>query len=373
MMTNMVQQNVAIADVYCGVGGLSYGVAQAIRLSGKIPCHILAVDTDPIALDVYRRNFDPVTFLTDNIWSSITTRYKVNGCGKAEFLTGDPVQILTEELKGVVGQVDILLGAPPCEGHSTSNNHTRHADPRNMYYVSMPFLAIALGAPVVIIENVIGIKHDRFGVFRHTVDLFQCADYYVDETIVDVTALGLPQTRRRHVLVASRHRVPDIRSAIESVVWECKSLEDAIGDLRDTESDDLMDKPGDLSVENRKRIDFLFENGEYDLQDGLRPESHRHGHTYPSIYGRLSWNKPAGTITTGFHTPGRGRYIHPDRRRTLTPHEAARIQGFPDEFEFRMVNGSALTRQGLARMIGNAVPPPLGQAAGLAALAALDQ
>ena len=357
--------------MFCGAGGLTYGVGEAVRELGKVPRHVLAMDSDPVALDVYRRNFDPHISLTDNVWTSVTTRYKVNADGRAEFLRGDGVQILSPELHGARGRVDVLLGAPPCEGHSTSNNNTRHTDPRNMYYVSMPFLAIALDAPIVVIENVIGIKHDRLNVYLHTIDLFRQAGYETSELIVDATKLGLPQTRRRHILVASRLERPDIGRAIASISWERQTLEETIGDLKDIESDDVMDRAGDLSSENRKRIDFLFDNEEYDLRNEMRPLSHKNGHTYPSIYGRLSWDKPAGTITTGFNTPGRGRYIHPDRRRTLTPHEAARIQGFPDEFEFRMVDGRSLTRQSLANIIGNAVPPPIGRAAGHAALATL--
>ena len=359
---------VRIADVFCGAGGLTYGVSEAVRELGKSPNHVLALDTDPVVLDVYRRNFDPLISFTANIWTAVTTRYKVDMNGRAKFLDRDQVQILAPELEDASGEVDILLGAPPCEGHSTSNNNTRHTDPRNMYYVSMPFLAIALGAPVVVIENVIGIKHDRLNIYQHALDLFRQADYQISESIINATDLGLPQTRRRHILVASRHRKPDIQGAIDSAPWDHKNLEETIGDLKDVPPNDIIDAPGELSTENKKRIDFLFERGEYDLSNEMRPKSHRNGHTYPSIYGRLSWDKPAGTITTGFNTPGRGRYIHPDRRRTLTPHEAARIQGFPDDFEFRMVDGSPLTRQALANMIGNAVPPPIGRAAGLAAL-----
>ncbi len=371
MPLNRDRATVGIADVFCGAGGLTLGVAEAVREQGLIPTHVLAMDSDPVVLDVYRRNFDPRIALTDNVWTSVTTRYKVNTDGKAEFLKGDEVQILEPELETAIGRVDILLGAPPCGGHSTSNNNTRHTDPRNMYYVAMPFLAMALRAPVVVIENVTGIRHDRLNVYRHTIDLFHHAHYATSEHVIDATSLGLPQTRRRHILVASRFGKPDIERAIASVSWKSRTLEQTIADLKDVDYDDIMDKAGDLSSENRKRIDFLFDNEEYDLRNEMRPLSHRNGHTYPSIYGRLSWERPAGTITTGFNTSGRGRYIHPDRRRTLTPHEAARIQGFPDDFEFRMVDGSPLTRQSLANVIGNAVPPPIGRAAGHAALEAL--
>lgn len=118
------------------------------------------------------------------------------------------------------------------------------------------------------------------------------------------------------------------------------------------------------------RIDYLFDNDLYELPDAVRPDCHKNGHTYRSVYGRLKWENPSPTITTGFLTPGRGRYIHPRQRRTLTPHEAARIQAFPDSFSFLSVEGNDLTKKTLTKLIGQAVPPPLGHAAALVALGA---
>jgi DNA (cytosine-5)-methyltransferase 1 len=149
--------------------------------------------------------------------------------------------------------------------------------------------------------------------------------------------------------------VPDVR-------WAIEDLQDADGSF--------LDMPTRLSPENERRIAYLFENGSYELPDFLRPPCHRDGHTYPSMYGRLSWDKPAGTITTGFMSPGRGRYVHPSRPRTLTPHEAARLQGIPDSFRFVRAEGAAPSRTQLARWIGNAVPPPLAYAVVLTVLEA---
>ena len=143
-------------------------------------------------------------------------------------------------------------------------------------------------------------------------------------------------------------------------------------DLIDVDSDEVFDKGSALSEENINRINYLFDNDLYNLPNPERPDSHKDGHTYPAIYGRLKWDKPSGTITTGYNTPGRGRYIHPEKRRTLTPHEAARIQGFPDNFEFLSPNGEKPTRMTLAKVIGDAAPPQLGYIAGLAALSSMD-
>ena len=364
-------KSIRIADVFCGCGGLSYGVAESVRAVGLTPIHFLAIDIDPVAMEVHRRNLDPLHHSLENLWASVTTNYSVNRHTEPPIRYLDTPKVLTEDLKDSVGKVDLLLGSPPCEGHSTSNNVTRRTDERNKYYVLMPSLAIALEAQAVIIENVPGISHDSRDILRHAVSLFEQHRYSVDETVIDATELGLPQTRKRHILVASRLRQPDIKATLQGISRPKTGLRAVIGDLEHIDEVGVFDSPGQLSQENVARINYLFDRDEYDLDNSMRPRSHRNGHTYPSIYGRLWWDKPSGTITTGFNTPGRGRYIHPGQRRTITPHEAARIQGFPDTFEFKMLDGSPLTRQALGNMIGNAVPPPIGYAAGVAALAAL--
>ena len=362
---------IRVADVFCGAGGLSYGVREAIQSVGLRASHVLAVDVDPVAVEVHRRNFDPERYSTENLWASVTNQYSTVG-SRSDIRFLEEPRVLNDQLRACVGKVDILLGSPPCEGHSTSNNARRRADPRNMYYSVMPALAVALDAKVVVIENVPGIKHDRRQILDHAKGLFASGRYLMDERIVNAVELGLPQTRKRHILIASRTRKPDIDTVIRALARRETDLRWAIEDLVSIDSDEPIDASGELSVENRRRIDHLFDNDEYDLVDYMRPGSHRNGHTYPSIYGRLHWDMPSGTITTGFNTPGRGRYIHPSDRRTLTPHEAARIQGFPDRFSFKMIDGSHLSRQHISNFIGNAVPPQLGYAAGVAALAALD-
>ena len=362
---------IRVADVFCGVGGMSYGVAEAIRSIGMRVSHVLAVDVDPVALEVHRRNFDPEYYSTENLWGSVTNQYSAVGLQPDIKFLEEP-RPLSDQLKACIGKIDILLGSPPCEGHSNSNNSTRRADPRNMYYAVMPALAVVLDARAVVIENVPGIEHDRRQILDHAKGLFAHGRYLMDERIINAVDIGLPQTRKRHVLVASRTRKPDIDTAIRALARRETDLRWAIEDLTNVESNDPMDTTGELSVENRRRIDHLFDNDEYDLVDYMRPGSHRNGHTYPSIYGRLRWDMPSGTITTGFNTPGRGRYIHPSNRRTLTAHEAARIQGFPDRFSFKMIDGGHLSRKHISNFIGNAVPPQLGYASGVAALAAMD-
>jgi DNA (cytosine-5)-methyltransferase 1 len=126
----------------------------------------------------------------------------------------------------------------------------------------------------------------------------------------------------------------------------------AIRDLESRSGRGVYDSAPVVSPKNRRRIAWLFENKAYDLPNLERPDCHQSEHSYRSMYGRLKWDEPAQTMTTGFGSMGQGRYVHPSRRRTITPHEAARIQTFLDHFDF-----GETRRTELARLVGNAVPP----------------
>ncbi len=126
----------------------------------------------------------------------------------------------------------------------------------------------------------------------------------------------------------------------------------AIDDLLDIDNDTVFDTPANSSATNKKRIDYLFDHDIYDLPNSERPDCHRlKNHSYTAVYGRMYWDIPAPTITGGFGSNGQGRFVHPKRRRTITPHEAARLQFFPDYFDFGDVK-----RRELQQIIGNAVP-----------------
>ena len=132
-----------------------------------------------------------------------------------------------------------------------------------------------------------------------------------------------------------------------------------------------FDRPSALSKENERRVRYLLDRNEYDLPDEERPDCHRtKAHNYGSIYGRIHPDEPAPTITTGFLSPGRGRFTHPFLPRSLTPREGARLQGFGDDFDWHPP-GHTLTRSDYAQMIGSAVPPQLGFVVGMAALSLL--
>jgi DNA (cytosine-5)-methyltransferase 1 len=359
-----------VVDAFCGTGGLSLGACLAAISAGLSPRVTAAIDMDPDALSVYARNLLPATTVAKNVDALVD--YHVLSSGPSSRFAYEP-EILDERLARLVGKTDLFLAGPPCEGHSNFNNRTRRLDPRNRLYISAVALAIALQARAVIIENVPDVTNDKGSVVEAAVKLLESAGYSFRSTaVLSAHELGGPQTRRRFFLVAAKKdgaSLPEIRELLKGpprpVSW-------AIGDLLQVEKAiPLFDESPTLTQENQRRIDWLFDNDEFNLPNSERPDCHKNGHTYPSVYGRLWWDRPSQTITTGFLTPGRGRYIHPLQPRVITPHEAARLQCFPDSFYFFADDAATSSRKQLAKLIGDAVPPLMGVAATLSALPAL--
>ena len=338
-------REIRVADLFSGVGGISLGVREACTELGLRFRPVLAMDVDPEALACFVDNFAPSTALGTPIEELLSPF----GAGA---LTGDE-----SSLRDAVGPVDVLVGGPPCQGHSDLNNSTRRSDPKNALYLYMARAAEVLSPEHVLIENVVGALRDKQGVVQVTRQALESIGYRTSLGIVDLDRIGVPQTRRRAILLASK--TCDVSVAELTHKWrtERRDLRWAISDIEDDGGESILDEPSKPSTANRARIEYLFANNLYDLPDSERPPCHRGGgHSYKSVYGRLRWDQPAQTITRGFYSTCMGRYVHPSSRRTLTAHEAARIQFFPDFFRF----DGAGSRTTLARLIGNAVPPKLG-------------
>ena len=341
---------VAIADLFCGCGGLTLGVHEAARAAGRSARIRLALDMARDPLNTYRRNFEcrpdasvlaPVqTVFEDDLRGRLSTNERA--------------------LRRKVGDLDILVAGPPCQGHSDLNNSTRRSDPRNDLYTFVVRAARVFSPAAVIIENVPTVIHDRGQVVHVACDALNSLGYHVADAMVNLVRLGVPQLRRRHVLLATRRKQIDLRRYFDALPERRMAVSASIGGLEDEpeQQPGPFYQPSRMSTQNQTRVKYLFEAGAYDLPNRLRPPCHRNGHSYPSMYGRMHWDRPAQTITSGFGSMGQGRFVHPTRRRTITPHEAARLQGFPDFFDFKEVAGVTALRE----MIGNAVPPQLSAA-----------
>jgi DNA (cytosine-5)-methyltransferase 1 len=358
-------------DLFCGAGGLSlsaYLTGVSLGLNVKFQ---LAVDRDQAALGVYARNLKPAFTSSEDV--DMMVNFELVGASEsAEFLYTPSLNSGHLSEVFLDGGIDLLLAGPPCQGHSNLNNHTRRDDPRNFSYISTAALAIAADCKAVVIENVreaLVAKNDPVGT---SAELFRKAGYFVQITTIDGSTIGMAQTRKRAFLIATKKPAPPVDLMIANMKADPKGVLTVIKDLdSDPHDPDPFERSASSGQETTERINYLFDNDLYELPNHMRPNCHKNGHTYGSVYGRLRPDLPSGTITQGFLTMGRGRYVHPTKRRCLTPHEAARIQGFPDYFKFRGPTGEYLTHAVLSKVIGNAVPPRLGQAPCLSAMLSL--
>lgn len=355
--------NCSYIDLFSSVGGLSLGFEQALKAVGVKPIPLMAVDIDDVALKIHRANHFTERTLTESV--SALVDFKVVGQG-SEASFAYPPELANPSLISLSQVVDAIVAGPPCQGHSTLNNHSRSDDPRNLLYLTVPALAVALNVKHVIIENVPNVVNDKMSVVASTISLLQKGGYQVTDGVLQAHQFGWPQTRKRYFVVASKTGTPIPLEAISAqfkrpslpVTWAINHTS-----VQRESTDHLMNQLSDTSPENTERINWLFDNNAFELPNHVRPLCHQDGHTYPSVYGRMRPDQPAPTLTTGFMSPGRGRFIHPSERRMLTPREAARLQGFPNWFDF--VKGGLTKRSDLAKWIGDAVPSILGYFAGV--------
>jgi len=329
---------IGIVDLFCGCGGMTLGAIEGARREGRPAELQLAVDVWPSALEVVE-----LTLGAADRTCELDLAVALGALAETERSSEQP---LLEAGRGA----SLLLAGPPCQGHSALNNHTRHDDPKNDLYLAVARVARLLKPRAVIIENVRGIGRDRRRAVERCTAALGELDYRVASNTLDLHALGAPQRRTRHVLVATRDWRFDFdgleSQPSRSVCW-------AIEDLDRIDGRTIMDTASVPTAENQRRMNWLFENDEDNLPNSERPECHRSDHSYLSMYGRLRWDGPAQTITSGFGSMGQGRFVHPLSPRTLTPHEAARLQFLPDFVDFSLVE----YRNELATMIGNAAPP----------------
>ncbi len=350
----------SVVDLFAGAGGFSLGIAEACRRIGVGTSIRLAVDKDDDATLVFENNFPR---------SEVSREAVEDLFGRGP---GESPSVQERKLARALGPIDLLIGGPPCQGHSDLNNRTRRNDPRNSLYIRMVRAAEILKPQAVLIENVPAVVHDTERVVDLASEHLRNNGFEVASRFFGMAALGIPQSRKRHILLALRSGIAEPTRLLSAVAPLClaqhaRTVGWAIEDLLDLENTTLFDEQSRLSPENADRVAWLFRNRSYDLPNEYRPTCHRSEHSYRSMYGRLYWDRPAQTITTGYGSMGQGRYVHPKRQRTLTPHEAARLQTFPDFFSFSSVK----SRTSWANMIGNAVPPLMGVALGVPLIRAL--
>lgn len=330
-------------DLFCGCGGLTLGLKEAgFRVVG-------AVELDWLAAKTYRANHPEVHLWVRDIRD----------------LT--PQEVM-ETLQLAVGQVDLLAGCPPCQGFShlrTLNRSRPVEDERNNLLFDFLRYVRGLRPRFVMMENVPGLIHDeRFGVF---VNELRSLGYSVDYGIVDAADYGVPQRRRRLILLAGHGKEVYLTPPLGNRV----TVGDVLKNLppAGASGDPLHDFPEKRSDSVLQRIRNIPKDGgsRLALGDEEQLPCHRRCNGFKDVYGRMAWNDVAPTITTGCFNPSKGRFLHPEEDRAITMREAALLQGFPKSYVFCLDRG----KTGVARMIGNAFPPPLSKAQALAVIRAI--
>jgi DNA (cytosine-5)-methyltransferase 1 len=325
-------------DLFCGAGGLTHGLSQSgINV-------VAGIDFDEACRFPYEKNND------------------------AAFIHKDIAKVSAAQVKSLLdkGGFTLLAGCAPCQPFS---NYSQSARKMRQYpdwglVLSFGKLIERVRPDLVTMENVPELsKHPVFAKFLATLH-----GYHVDWKIVECEEIGIPQTRSRLVLVASRKGSITIdlpRTRKKATVRE------AIGRLPrvnagEQHNGDPLHISSSLSRVNLRRIRASKPGGTWrDWASSLRAECHKRksGRTYCGVYGRMEWDKPAPTITTQCFGFGNGRFGHPDQDRAITLREAALIQSFPRRYAFSSKD-DRVNMKSLGRLIGNAVPVRLGKLIG---------
>lgn len=324
-------------DLFAGCGGLTCGLRQAgFRVIG-------AVEVNELAAKSYKENHRRVNLFKNDIREL------------------DPEKWM-KELGLEAGELDLLAGCPPCQGFSTlrtRNGAHSNRDHRNGLVRQIVRLVEVFRPNAILMENVPGLRSKE--VFREFIRELKALEYLPKEDVHDVSRFNVPQRRKRLVLSAGRgFEIPFARE-----VAGFTTVRNAIESLpRAGESGDRWhDYPELRTPLMLERIRATPKNGGSRLAwpDHLWLKCHRETDGFKDVYGRMKWDAVAPTITGGCFNPSRGRFLHPEEDRGITLREAALLQSFPEDYKF----AETATKQEVALMIGNAIPPEFVRRQGL--------
>lgn len=280
-----INSPVRVVDLFSGCGGITLGCVLAAHDLGRSVEIPLAVDFDAAAVACYKANFPQadarcadITTMLESDWQAKLTRAEL-------------------ELRKEVGRVDMLVGGPPCQGHSDLNNFTRRNDPKNQLMQFMARAAVVFKPQSIVVENVVGSLRDGAGVVHSVEAIFRKLGYRVNVGVLDFASLGVPQRRRRMIMIATKGEEVRVEELQAKYSIPEKTIEWAIKDIVDKSRDLLVDRVAVPQLQTQKRIDYLFDNQLYELPNEQRPACHRDkSHSYDTVYGRLRWDRLAQTI-----------------------------------------------------------------------------
>ncbi|MDK4516849.1 DNA cytosine methyltransferase [Fusobacterium necrophorum] len=330
-------KKIAAIDLFCGIGGLTYGLkSSGINV-------VAGIDFDETCYYSYEKN------------------------NKSKFLHRDISTVTGEELLSLFGSVDtkILVGCAPCQPFSSHQkdkfNRKKHKDWGLLY----EFLRLVkeTSPDIVSMENVPNLQKEE--VFFHFVEGLEKEGYFVTFRVHNASNYGVPQRRNRLLLLASKRGEISFLNLKEEEV----TVRDTIANLPVINAGNKINLADPIHISsslteiNLKRIRHSKPNGTWkDWSENLLPNCYKKksGKSYTSVYGRMSWDEVSPTLTTQFTQYGTGRFGHPEQDRAISLREGALLQSFPRDYEF-IKPGEKFSSSNVAKHIGNAVPPKLGE------------
>ena len=334
-----------VLDFFSGCGGMSLGFA-AISQNTNLFNILGGIDLSEYALNSFKKNYKAKTLRKDI---------------REIYFNGEQ-----QKIKDYFGINDkkkkplVIIGCAPCQGFSAHQKRYGHTnDERNTLIGAFAEVVVSFNPDYIVMENVPEILSKKYSQhYQEAKDTFESHGYKISQMIFNSAGFGVPQARYRAVIVAAK---TDFTLPLELLAAnEYATVRDAIGDLPQVNAGEILN--GDIyhrSASHKKStietISKVPQNGGNRPQ-GVGPKCLDKVNGFYDVYGRLSWDKPSITITQYSRNPASGRFTHPVQNRGLTIREAARIQSFPDGFEF-VGNLDECFKQ-----IGEAVPPMLSLA-----------
>ena len=331
-------------DLFAGGGGLSEGMRQA---GFQI---ISAVENNPYAAETFKSNHKNAVMFENDI----------------RFVSGKEILKRTGIKKG---ELDLLAGCPPCQGFSSLTRKYDQEDSRNSLIAEVSRLVRETLPKTIMIENVPGLMKRGETFLKGFIEDIESLGYIANFDVLQVANYGVPQDRKRFVLLAGLGFEVEIPKPTHSKnggentkPWV--TVETALQDMEEPIllSEANLNGGGrrfnwnvtrNLAPINLERLKYLKPGGpRYDIPDHLRPDCHKGKNKgFSNVYGRMSQDNVSPTITGGCTVLSKGRFGHPTKLRTISVREAARLQTFPDSFKFE----SDIIDQ-VCQIIGNALP-----------------
>lgn len=331
-------------DLFCGIGGLTHGLEDA------------------------------GIFVSAGFDIDESCRFSYENNNHAKFICQDVSTLASSDIMAYYPKdtTKVLVGCAPCQPFSRYSGKYRKDGHRNdKWRLLYSFASIIKGCTpeIIAMENVPGLRQEQ--VFHDFRALLIQLGYHMDVKVIDCASYGVPQNRKRLVLLASRlGNISFIPPLVKPEQYS--TVRDAISHLpkiNDGETSDIdpLHTASKLSKLNKQRIIQSKPGGTWrDWDESLILSCHKKktGLSYASVYGRMEWDKPSPTITTQFFGYGNGRFGHPEQNRAISIREGAILQSFPPDYLFYDANKGKVKRE-IAVHIGNAVPVKLGHAIGI--------